>query len=141
MLFVQNEVCIGDELLSPVRVPFDRLLLPIAERFNPDLVLVSCGFDAAAGDPLGAMRISPAGYGLMTARLAPLARGRLVLALEGGYNLTAIARSAESCLRVLLGEDTPDASVGEPSAGATRVLEAVRQIQRPHWPDAFGGAM
>ncbi len=116
---------------------FDRVLLPIAERFDPDLVLVSCGFDAAAGDPLGAMRISSAGFALMTARLAPLAHGRLVLALEGGYNLTAIARSAEACLRVLLGEDAPDAAAGEPSAGARRVVEAVRQIQRPHWPDVF----
>ena len=119
---------------------FDRVLLPIAARFDPDLVLVSCGFDAAAGDPLGSMRISPDGYARMTALLSRLAQGRLVLALEGGYNLTAIARSAEACLRVLLGEEAPDddGSAGKPSAGARHVLEAVRRVQRPHWPDALG---
>jgi histone deacetylase 6 len=116
------------------------VLLPIAERFDPDLVLVSCGFDAAAGDPLGAMRISPPGYALLTARLARLARGRLVLVLEGGYNLTAIARSAEACLRVLLGEDAPDAEVAEPSVAARVVIETVRRIQQPHWPGVFDSA-
>src|SRR5262245_20252458 len=63
---------------------FDRVLLPLARKFEPDLVLVSAGFDAAAGDLLGSMRITPAGYSQMTARLLTLARGRLVLALEGG---------------------------------------------------------
>jgi histone deacetylase 6 len=118
---------------------FDRVLLPMAAEFGPDLVLVSCGFDAAAGDPLGGMRVSPAGFALLTARLTRLARGRLVLALEGGYNLTAIARSAEACLRVLLGEDVAaeDAGSEEPSTGARQVLEAVRRVQKPHWPGAF----
>jgi histone deacetylase 6 len=114
---------------------FDRLLLPIARRFDPDLVLVSAGFDAAEGDPLGEMRVSPAGYAAMTTRLQELSGGRLVLALEGGYNLSAIARSAEACLRVLLGEDPPEERpAGEPSAHGARVLEAVRRAQSRYWP-------
>jgi acetoin utilization deacetylase AcuC-like enzyme len=108
---------------------FDRVLLPISRAFSPDLVLVSAGFDAAAGDLLGGMRISPAGYAAMTARLLPLAGGRLVLALEGGYNLHAIAASAAACLRVLLG-DTQDAEdFGAPSPLATRILDAVVREQ------------
>jgi len=112
---------------------FDRVLLPIARSFSPDFVLVSCGFDAADGDPLGGMRLSPAGYAAMTARLRELAGGRLVLALEGGYNLDAIARSAEACLRVLLGEAAPEIR-GEPSPVAARVLDRVLRAQRPFWP-------
>jgi histone deacetylase 6 len=112
---------------------FDRILLPIAREFAPDFVLVSCGFDAAAGDPLGGMRVSPAGYGAMTARLGELAGGRLVLALEGGYDLDAIARSAETCLRVLLGEPAPVPAPRNPSAAATPALEAVLRAQRPFW--------
>ena len=115
---------------------FDRVLLPIARRFEPDLVLVSCGFDAADGDPLGSMRLSPAGYAAMTRRLETLAGGRLVLALEGGYNLPVIARSAEACLRVLLDEShAPEAAPQPPSAQAERALEAVRRAQRPWWPE------
>ncbi len=104
---------------------FDRVLLPAAHDFRPDLVLVSAGFDAAEGDPLGAMRVSPAGYARMTARLSTLAGGRLVLALEGGYDLEAIARSAAACLRVLLGEDAPACDAGEPSPAAAAILDAV----------------
>ncbi len=114
---------------------FDLLLLPIARRFEPDLVLVSAGFDAAEGDPLGSQRLSPAGYAGMTARLQSLCAGKVVLALEGGYNLTAIARAAEACLRELLGEEPiGEGPLGEPSAAALRVLEAVRRAQRPYWP-------
>lgn len=112
---------------------FDRVLLPIARSFGPDLVLVSCGFDAAAGDPLGSMRVTPAGYARLTARVRSLASGRVVLALEGGYDLGAIAASAAACLRVLLGEDPEEADGDPPAAEARRVLELVLATQRPYW--------
>jgi histone deacetylase 6 len=114
---------------------FDRVLLPIARSFAADLVLVSAGFDAAAGDPLGGMSVSPAGFANLAARLQGLCGGRLVLALEGGYNLAAIAASAEACLRVLLGDAPPPLDVGDPSPRAMRVLEEVLAAQRPFWPE------
>ena len=104
---------------------FDRVLLPVAREFAPDLVLVSAGFDAAEGDPLGSMRISPSGYAQMTERVGALARGRVVLALEGGYDLEAISRSAEACLRVLLGEPPPARRLGSHSPGVGRILDAI----------------
>jgi histone deacetylase 6 len=112
----------------------EQVLLPIERAFDSDLLLVSCGFDAAEGDPLGAMRISPAGYAQMTSRLRGLAGGRLVLALEGGYNLEAISASAGACLRVLLGETSPAIQPGPVSSAAERVLERVTAAQRPFWP-------
>jgi histone deacetylase 6 len=121
---------------------FDRVLLPAARSFAPDLVLVSAGFDAAAGDPLGAMGVTPAGYARMTARLRELAGGRLVLALEGGYDLRAISESAAACLRVLLGEERGDgASPETPLPSAARVLGAVAAAQRPYWPGVFGAPL
>ena len=112
---------------------FDRILLPIAARFGPDLVLVSAGFDAAAGDPLGSMRLSSNGYAAMTHRLRTLAGGRLCLALEGGYDLEAISSAAAACLRILLGGPAPPGPTGRPTAAATRVLEAVAASVRPYW--------
>ena len=112
---------------------FDRLLMPIAERFAPELVLVSAGFDAAEGDLLGGMRITPAGYAAMTERLARVAGGRVVLALEGGYNLEAISRSAASCLGVLLGEAAPSADFGEPSPAGARKIDEAMEVQRRYW--------
>ena len=80
---------------------FQSLVLPIAYEFKPELVLVSAGFDAAAGDPLGGYEVSPSLYGHMTAGLAALAPGRLVLALEGGYCVQAIAECSLQCARAL----------------------------------------
>jgi histone deacetylase 6 len=118
---------------------FEGVLEPIAGEFAPDLVLVSAGFDAAEGDPLGSMRVTPAGYAWMTSRLSRLAGGRVALALEGGYNLEAISRSAAACLRVLLGEPAPEASgPDEISPTASRALESVRTAQGRFWP-ALGG--
>ena len=48
---------------------FDRVVLPAARAFAPDVVLVSCGFDAAEGDPLGRFKLTPAGYAHLTRRL------------------------------------------------------------------------
>jgi histone deacetylase 6 len=70
----------------------------------------------------------------MTARLRELSGGRLVLALEGGYNLEAMARSAAACLSVLLG-DTPPLLPETPVHPAARhVLDAVRRTQKRFWP-------
>jgi histone deacetylase 6 len=115
---------------------FDRVLLPIAREFAPDLVLVSAGFDAADGDPLGAMRVSPAGYAAMTARLREIAGGRLVLALEGGYDLEAISASAAASLRVLLGEGPPLPAAAPLHPSAARILDAAARVQAPFWPGA-----
>jgi acetoin utilization deacetylase AcuC-like enzyme len=118
---------------------FDRVLLPVGRAFLPDLVLVSAGFDAAAGDLLGDMRITPEGYAAMTGRLMDLAGGRVVLALEGGYNLDAISASAAACLRVLLGERPPREGFGTPSPLAAQILTEVARVQAPYWPGAFSG--
>jgi len=114
---------------------FDRVLLPIARSFDPQLVLVSCGFDAAAGDLLGGMRLSPDGYAAMTERVATLAGGRLVLALEGGYDLDAIAAAAAATTRVLLGEKRAARDPGPPNVVANRVIRETLDAHRPFWPD------
>ncbi len=116
---------------------FDRVLLPVARGFAPDLVLVSAGYDAADGDLLGSMRITPDGYARLTQRLLGLAGGRVVLALEGGYNLDAIARSAEASLRALLGapadgrqEGPADESLQpDPAPLVARILDAVLTVR------------
>jgi acetoin utilization deacetylase AcuC-like enzyme len=80
------------------------VLLPCATQFQPDLVLVSAGFDAADGDPLGGCAISPGGYAMMTSLMMGLAGGKLVIALEGGYNLRSISQSSAACVATLLGD-------------------------------------
>jgi acetoin utilization deacetylase AcuC-like enzyme len=114
---------------------FDRVLLPIARSFDPELVLVSCGFDAAEGDLLGGMRLSADGYAAMTERLVKLAGWKVVLALEGGYNLDAIAAAAAAVTRVLLGEKRAAHDPGPPNTVANRVIRETLDAHRPFWPD------
>jgi acetoin utilization deacetylase AcuC-like enzyme len=116
---------------------FKELLLPIASQHDPDLVLVSCGFDAALGDLLGQMRLTPEGYAQMTRRLLGLAGSRVVLALEGGYNLEAMSQSVAACLRVLQGQDPPADEHGPPNLQARRAIDLCRGIHRPFWPKAL----
>lgn len=86
---------------------FDAIVCPLADAYSPDVVLVSAGFDAARGDPLGGCDVTPAGYAHMTHRLLGASAGRVVVALEGGYNLSSISQSAEAVLATLLGAPPP----------------------------------
>ena len=76
------------------------MLEPVIGAYAPDLIIVSAGFDAVIGDPLGGMDLSPELYGHLTERMARLAKGKLVLALEGGYNLRMTAECARQCMQV-----------------------------------------
>jgi len=82
-----------------------RLLMPIARDFDPGLVIISAGFDAAKGDPLGGCLISPPAYNHLTSELQSLAGGKVVVALEGGYNLDSISKSMAACGKALLKEE------------------------------------
>lgn len=87
---------------------FDQLFMPALNAFEPEMVLISAGYDAHVADPLGGMRLTEEGFAVLTARLADLAdrtaEGRVVAVLEGGYDPPALARSIESTLLALDGE-------------------------------------
>nr|XP_019569862.1 PREDICTED: histone deacetylase 6 isoform X3 [Rhinolophus sinicus] len=111
-----------------------RLVLPIAYEFNPELVLVSAGFDAARGDPLGGCQLSPEGYAHLTHLLMGLASGRIILILEGGYNLTSISESMAACTRTLLGDPPPVLTLPRPPlSGALASIAETIQVHRRYW--------
>lgn len=111
-----------------------RLLMPIAKAFDPELILVSAGFDAAAGDPLGQCELTPRAYYEMTRPLADLAP--TVICLEGGYNLDIIGLCFAACASALLGDQQDmrdfDYADCQPTA-ADDILAAVR-TQVAYWP-------
>ena len=92
---------------------FRRDLLPALERFRPEAILISSGFDAHRDDPLAGMELTEEGYGALTTVVREaadrLCGGRIVSLLEGGYDLGALARSAEAHVVALSGrpEDPP----------------------------------
>jgi histone deacetylase 6 len=114
---------------------FQEVIMPIASEFDPDLVIISAGFDAADGDVLGGCHVTPACYGHMTHMLMRLAKGKLVVCLEGGYNLRSIARSALAVTRVLMQEppDRLSEDVANPKDSAVRVVEQVKRQHSKYW--------
>ncbi|WP_349431459.1 hypothetical protein Q9L42_016765 [Methylomarinum sp. Ch1-1] len=101
---------------------FREILLPAAEYFEPDLVLVSAGFDPHHNDM--AMNLSYDGFKVLTSIVQGIADqycdGRLVLVLEGGYNLTSLSRGGHAVLEVLAGGDAPELQ----ECGVKEVTEA-----------------
>lgn len=94
---------------------------------------VSAGFDAAEGDDLGECHVSPAGYAHMTHMLSSLANGRMVVALEGGYSLEALERSALAVTKILLGEAPPEMEPMTASEVATETIWQVAMEQSKYW--------
>jgi len=89
------------------RAAFRRIVVPAADQFSPQFILLSAGFDAHADDPLGGMRVTEAGFMAMAHDVVGIASrhaaGKLVAVLEGGYDLAALERSVEAVLRVMSG--------------------------------------
>uniref|UniRef100_A0A161ZPG4 histone deacetylase n=1 Tax=Daucus carota subsp. sativus TaxID=79200 RepID=A0A161ZPG4_DAUCS len=123
---------------------FQQVVLPIgkyvsfsnfaASEFAPDFTIISAGFDAARGDPLGCCDVTPAGFAQMTEMLSTLSGGKLLVILEGGYNLRSISSSATEVIKVLLGERhgcKVDKVV--PSRSGLRTVVEVLQIQKNFW--------
>ena len=111
-----------------LRQAFDRVVTPAVEEFGPDWVLVSAGFDAHRADPLADLALSAGDFadlGATVAEYAP-APGRLVLFLEGGYDLTALRLSIGATLGRLVGAptgDEPPTSGGPGAGGLSRLLD------------------
>lgn len=88
------------------RTVFEKTLKPAALAFKPDFVLVSAGFDAHTDDPLGGMNLTAADFGILTRTVRNIAEtccgDRLVIVLEGGYNLKGLSRSVEMVIREIM---------------------------------------
>jgi len=91
---------------GPFKEAFESRILPALRNFGPDIVLISAGFDAHQDDPLANLRLQEPDFAWATSKIAEIAakqaQGRLVSMLEGGYNLTALARSVGVHVKALM---------------------------------------
>ncbi|MGB8649017.1 MAG: histone deacetylase [Anaerolineae bacterium] len=125
---------VGDKMFARI---FDQLLYPAMKRYQPQLVLVSAGYDAHFQDPLGAlMLLTSEGYSYMTRVLQAIARdfasNRLVFILEGGYELDALAYSAAATASALLGADDPPDPFGKPPRPERDVTDLIEHLRGVH---------
>uniref|UniRef100_A0A4W5PS62 histone deacetylase n=1 Tax=Hucho hucho TaxID=62062 RepID=A0A4W5PS62_9TELE len=118
---------------------FRSVVMPIANEFAPDVVLVSSGFDAVEGHPppLGGYTLTSKCFGYLTRQLMALAEGRVVLALEGGHDLMAICDASEACVSALLGnqlDPLPQALLEQrPNQNAVCSIEKVIETHSKYW--------
>jgi histone deacetylase 6 len=113
---------------------FHEVVMPIATEFDPDLVIISAGFDAAEGDVLGGCHVTPACYAHMTHMLMRLAAGKIAVCLEGGYNLRSIAKSALAVTRTLMLQPPERlADTLDPCRSAVLTIEQVKRQHSRHW--------
>jgi acetoin utilization deacetylase AcuC-like enzyme len=118
---------------------FDGVVEPVLRQFEPDLLMISAGFDAHERDPLAGMRLTTGAFPAMTAALRRVAdeccRGRMVVVTEGGYDLHALAASLDAVVSVLhepaADPRWPTSGIASARGGAT--VDSVRPVLRPFW--------
>ena len=110
------------------RAAFDEVIVPVVEQFAPDWLIISAGFDGHRNDPLAGLRLSSADYADFARRLQRLVPARRVLVvLEGGYDLEALTFSTGTTLSALLDhpyrpEEASTGDIGLPTVTAARQL-------------------
>ena len=137
--FTVNVPMEGGSVDEDYQTVFGRVVVPVLRQFEPNLVIVSAGFDAHANDPLGGMRLSSAAFAAMTAELRAVAdeccRGRIVAVTEGGYDLEGLGTSLDAAIAVLHGEAAAPAwpASGVASSRGRVAVETARQALAGHW--------
>ncbi len=126
---------VGDDGYARV---LDEIVVPLARRYRPQLLLMSAGFDAHWLDELAGMAVSLRGFARIVAALAELSdelcEGRLVATLEGGYDHDVLSYGVLNTLRVLRGE-SPDVALDPPGPFTDRPVSAepiIRRVKATH---------
>ena len=115
---------------------FEKILRPIALEFEPELILVSAGFDIHQNDPLGGMRVTPLGFAGLTRSILITADhccgGKVVMSLEGGYDLDGLRDSVKAVLRELAGLQVADIENITDGVDAKMMAYLLWQVRRNH---------
>jgi acetoin utilization deacetylase AcuC-like enzyme len=94
--------------MKEIGAAFMDRLIPAAQKFKPDLVMISAGFDSRKGDPLGHFQLTDPDFAVLTKWLMQFANetceGRIVSVLEGGYNVAGLAAGVSAHVRALMGD-------------------------------------
>ncbi len=115
---------------------YDQIVIPALRRFQPELILISAGYDAHWNDPIGPLSLSVSGYVALTSRLYDLAAeicdGRIALILEGGYNEEALGACVVACFGVLLGRAIEPDPLGPAGTREPNLQALIERTRRQH---------
>ena len=116
---------------------FEQIIIPAVRRFKPLFILVSAGYDTHWADRMAMMQVTTTGFAQMIKIIKQLADelcgSRLILSLEGGYNLTALATSVNATFNVLLGNNNIEDPLGQPphpleALSITPLIKSIKEI-------------
>jgi len=125
--FTHNGMGDGDYLSC-----FKYVLLPIAKEFDPDLVIVSAGFDCGVDDKIGPMKVSTEGFENMMEMVLTISEGKVVCALEGGYTFKTTADGVLGCIKVMTGDKARPTSSLPTQEGMFDIMLALL-VQKKYW--------
>ena len=124
---------VGDE---GFRMIYEKIVIPSLERFNPDLILVSAGYDAHWDDPLANITLSLTGFDWISNKLIDVANkicdGKIVFFLEGGYNLDVLKYGVANSLHALLGIEGFEDPIGKAKISEEDVKKTIRELIKIH---------
>jgi acetoin utilization deacetylase AcuC-like enzyme len=117
---------------------FSEVLLPLANRYKPEFILVSAGFDTHRDDPLGGMAVTEKGFAEMTRMILAVAeehcKNKVLFALEGGYDLNGLTDSVQAVITEQKKEAIPPAQTAvRPTSEIVRVITRVKDVLKPYW--------
>ncbi|XP_023746083.1 histone deacetylase 14, chloroplastic [Lactuca sativa] len=123
-----------------MRTVFHQVIVPSAQRFNPDIILVSAGYDAHVLDPLANFQFTTGTYYMLASSIKQLAKelcgGRCVFFLEGGYNLKSLSNSVAESFRAFIGEKSMATQLDEfgflYDEPSFKVKQAIDRIKHLH---------
>lgn len=120
----------------------DEIFAPVVQQFKPDIVLVSAGFDGHFSDPIAELKLTTQGFGQIIQRAKAAAekfcKGRIIILLEGGYNLSAVSRGILQEISVLanLGidlKDSPPKVDWEAESFGKQLITQIKDLFSPYW--------
>jgi acetoin utilization deacetylase AcuC-like enzyme len=117
---------------NAVKKIFDKIFIPIAFQFNPDLIIVSSGYDSHNQDPLGGMKLTSNFYGEMTKRLMDV-QSNIVCTLEGGYNLKWIGKCMVSQLAKMSNNKLIFDDIAEEYGEVDSIIENLKNELKSIW--------
>jgi acetoin utilization deacetylase AcuC-like enzyme len=111
---------------------YRKILIPVVQRYVPDLILIVAGFDAHHEDPIGRMKITESAFADLTRLLLQLRAGAndppILFALEGGYSDRGLASSVRSVLKVLTAKKASQGSLNMDTSTGAQLVKTVREI-------------
>lgn len=122
---------------------FDEVILPVASKFKPELVMVAAGYDSHTDDPLASLELTTKSFARLTEKVievSKLCSSRIVVSLEGGYNLEALPKSALATIATLASVALPRSFFGEQevlkegsSKESNEVIAKVLHLAKNYW--------